>query len=320
MAVFNLRYIFYSLILALLVLTGGGGHAAAQGAPGASGQHMQELDCPPGTQGPFTNCQDYWEAINKESMRLGYRDADGNGTADFLESYTIHVHDCADVAAEVACVSRQSNCINQTAQQLRSRSAYHSDNYIEGIGECDFTPSLSRGGSQANKGNLGGGLANRRDTTIDDGAPDAGETVDPAYTCALNGARRSAFGGRGGGGGLLGGGSSLGTLAILAMLFNQSMMNQLTPVPTAPVTTPAPGAGSGSDNKALTPTPTPKPEPTPQPTATSVPPTPVIDGVKGDMNMSKGAEASPLRQVSPKGAAIDSDAAWTENRGDIFGN
>jgi hypothetical protein len=104
------------------------------------------------------------------------------------------------------------------------------------------------------------------------------------------------------------------------MLFNQSMMNQLTPVPTAPVTTPAPGAGSGSDNKALTPTPTPKPEPTPQATATSVPPTPVIDGVKGDMNMAKGAEASPLRQVSPKGAAIDSDAAWTENRGDIFGN
>jgi hypothetical protein len=314
-AVFNLRYIFCSLILALLVLTSGGKRAVAQGGPGGSGQHMQDLDCPPGTQGPFKNCQDYWNAINKESLRLGYRDSDGNGTADFLESYTIHVHDCADVAAEVACVSRQSNCINQTAQQLRSRSAYHSDNYIEGIGECDFTPSLSRGGSQANRGNLGGGLANRRDTTIDEGAPDAGETVDPAYTCALNGARRSAFGGRGGGGG----GSSLGTLAILAMLFNQSMMNQLTPVPTAPVTSPTPD-GKGADNKDLTPTPTPKPEPTLQPTATSVPATPVIDSVRSDIYRANSAKVEPQLQEAPQGAAIDSDAAWTKGRGDIFGN
>ena len=287
------------------------------------GNHMQAEDCPPGTQGPFSDCASYHRAINIEALRIGYADKNGNGTADFLEDYIRGEHDCADTAAEVACVSNQSHCINQTASQLRSNSANHSTNSIEGIGECDFTPMLTRGGSTANNGSGGMRIGNRRDTTIDSGAPDAGEKVDPAYTCELNGASRSAYGGRGGGGGMFD--SPMGMLAMMTLLLNQAQNQQDEAVAT-------PVAEDGGVNQLGTPTPTPLPTETPQETPisdrsaaeVSSPNKPSI-AESSDLSASiaggslSDAGSSRAPGLSSGVAKVDEEAEWARERGDIFG-
>ncbi len=250
-----------------------------KGGSGSQEHNIKSEDCPPGTKGPFSSCAEYWEAINKEALRLGYEDKGGNGIADFLETYHTESgfganrsnnHDCADVAAEVACVSNQSECIEQVAKQYRSNSANHSDNYVEGIGECDFTPMRSGGGYVPNKGQAGGGLADNYDTTIDDGAPDPGEIVDPAYTCAMNGANRRSVGS--GLGGAAGSAAMMGALSQLMNGMNGGMSS--TGQNTGDSGSDQ-SSSSGSEQKTLpTPLPTPRgtvPTGTPTPACTPTP-------------------------------------------------
>jgi hypothetical protein len=311
---------------------------AQEGDGGASsGEHNQKNeDCPPGTRGPFSTCREYWEAINKEALRLGYQDGNKdrgpNGTADFLENYTRRVHDCADVAAEVACVSNQSECIEQVAKQYRSNSANHSDNYVEGIGECDFTPFTS---NEPNKGQAGGGLADNYDTTIDDGAPDPGENVDPAYTCAMNGANRRSVGG----GGMAGAASNMAMMMALSQLLNG--MNGGMSGENEDLN------GSGQDQGTPPPGPTPTPIAVATPTCTPIPtagrtlPTPVApkiasgNGLSDDSN-SFGSESKGNTSSKPKAKPLDAgffsdlppegstakrrgtNPAWSEFSGDMF--
>jgi hypothetical protein len=300
-----------------------------------SKEHNQKNeDCPPGTRGPFATCAQYWEAINKEALRLGYQDGNKekgpNGVADFLENYTAGVHDCADVAAEVACVSNQSECIEQVAKQYRSNMANHSDNYVEGIGECDFTPFIS---NEPNKGQAGGGLADNPDTTIDDGGPDPGEDVDEAYTCAMNGANRRNVGSGGGAA------SNMAMMMALSQLLN-GMNGGMS-------------GGNGDQNGSGQNQGTPSPGPTPTPTAVATPtctprptpgrtlPTPVVprtasgNGLSDDSN-SFGSESKGTAPSKPKAKSVDAgffsdlpaedgaakrrrpNPAWSEFTGDMF--
>lgn len=302
------------------------------GGSGSKGHNQKNEDCPPGTRGPFSTCAEYWEAINKEALRLGYADTGGNGTADFLETYVRHVHDCADVAAEVACVSNQSECIEQVARQYRSNMANHSDNYVEGIGECDFTPMLSGGGSIPNKGQAGGGLADNYDTTIDDGAPDPGETVDPAYTCALNGANRSRVGGSDG---LGGSASNMAMMMALSQLLNGMNGGMSGANDDDNSSEPAQGTPTPVPTAVATPTRTPSPTPSrtlPTPITTK---TPSGYGLSDDSTSfdsdTKGAAPSKPK-VQPLDAGLFSDLsaggdavkkrggnpAWSEFTADMF--
>jgi hypothetical protein len=310
----------------------------AQDVSVSKGHNQKMEECPEGTTGRFSSCEEYWEAINKEALRLGYADSGGNGTADFLETYRVNDHDCADVAAEVACVSNQSECIEQVAKQYRSNSANHSDNYVEGIGECDFTPMRSNGGHIPNKGYAGGGLADNHDTTIDDGAPDPGENVDPAYTCAMNGANRRSAGG-GAGGGMGGAASNMAMMMALSQLLN-GMNGGMS-------------GGNGDLNGSWQDQGTPPPGPTPTPIAVATPtctpmptpgrtlPTPVTArtasgyGLSGDSN-SFGSESNGTAPAKPKVQPLDTgffsdlpeeigsakkrgpDPAWSEFSGDMF--
>ncbi len=299
---------------------------------GSKGHNRKNEDCPPGTRGPFSTCAEYWEAINKEALRLGYADTKGNGIADFLETYVADVHDCADVAAEVACVSNQSECIEQVARQYRSNMANHSDNYVEGIGECDFTPILSDGRYVPNKGRAGGGLADNYDTTIDDGAPDPGEKVDPAYTCALNGANRSLVGGSDG---LGGGASNMAMMMALSQLLNGMNGGMSGGNDDDNSSEPAQGTPTPVPTAVATPTRTPSPTPSrtlPTPMTTK---TPSGYGLSDDSN-SFGSEikgAAPSKpKVQPLDAGLFSDLsaggdaakkrgsnpAWSEFNADMF--
>jgi hypothetical protein len=221
----------------------------------ADGKHNEKQDdCPPGTTGRFTTCRQYWEAINKEALRQGYADKNRDRVADFLQNYTINHHDCADVAAETHCVAERSQCIQQKSKQLVGSG--HSDNEVEGIGECDFTPFSGRGGSSSNRNStfaVRGGIKSRAYGYRYPPAPDPGETVDPAYTCAMNGADT---------GDVAGGGGGMSDMAALAML--QNLLN---------------GRNSGSDSESDDTnddegsmwTPTPTPTTTAQPTAQATP-------------------------------------------------
>jgi hypothetical protein len=310
---------------------------AQEEAGGASsGSHNQRNeDCPPGTRGPFSSCAEYWEAINKEALRLGYADSGGNGIADFLETYVRNEHDCADVAAEVACVSNQSECIEQVAKQYRSNMANHSDNYVEGIGECDFTPMRSGSGYIPNKGQAGGGLADNADTTIDEGAPDPGETVDPAYTCSMNGANRRNVGS--GIGGMGGAASNMAMMMAISQLLNG--MNG--------VMSGGSGGLNGSGQNEGTPAPTPNPIAIATPTCTPMPtpgrtlPTPISPKAAPGYNLSDNSNSfssdfKDTAPAKPKAKPLDADVfsnvpaeegaakqhrpnpAWSEFNEDIF--
>lgn len=225
--------------------------------------NKEQKDCPPGTTGRFTNCRQYWNAINKEALRQGYADKNGDRVADFLQNYTMNYHDCADVAAEVACVAEKSECIQQKSKQLVGSG--HSDNEVEGIGECDFTPFSGGGGSSANRNSkfaISGGIKGHAYGYRYPPAPDPREVVDPAYTCAMNGADT----------GDVAGGGGMDDMLAYAML--QNLLN---------------GQNSGSDSSSDdsaddevssgTPTPTPTaqrtaqatPRPTAGPTASPTP-------------------------------------------------
>lgn len=194
--------------------------------------HMKEPeDCPPGTKGKARNCREYWGKINKEALRQGYKDSNRDGVADFLQNYTINDHDCADVAAEVACVADKSECIEQKSKQLVGSG--HSDNQVAGIGECDFTP-MQIGGTNSFKSNrnnnfaVAGGIKSRSYAFRHPPAPDPGETVDPAYTCAMNGAHTGSVSGSGGGSGGGGSGGAFGSGGLTDLMFVsllQSLLN-----------------------------------------------------------------------------------------------
>jgi len=185
------------------------------------------------------------------AMKKGYADSDGNRIPDVMErGYQYNLNDCTTGNAHVACMFNDE-CTSQFGELkgMRSNSAHHATTMFVGADgrkfECDFTP----GGGAGHIGSNG-------DTTIGDAVPDAGESMDSAYTCKMNGANYAALNPGGGFGG-----SSMQNMMMMMMLMQllQQMKNQnQNPAPQSPAPTQAPVVIIVT----VTPTPTPTTAPT----------------------------------------------------------
>jgi hypothetical protein len=213
---------------------------------------FEAQDCPPETQRRPEDCEDVERAAYALAMKKGYADGDGNGIPDVMESgYRYNENDCTTGNAHVACMFNDE-CTAQWGELkgLRSNSAHHATTMFVGADgqqmECDFTPG---GGA--------GLIGDNADTTMGDAVPDAGESMDPAYVCKMNGANYGALnpGGKFGG-------SSMQNMMMMMMLMQllQQMQNQKQNQNQNAVPTQAPQV------VIVTATPTPTPTPTTAPT------------------------------------------------------
>jgi hypothetical protein len=147
---------------------------------------FEPLDCPAQTKsGPPENCDDVKEmAYALATEKKGYADVRGQrGVPDVMERpYVINLNDCSTGNAHAACMFNDS-CTAQYGEVLglRSMSERHATVMYQGKDgtrfECDFTPQSS-----------GLFIMSNSDTEVGPAMPDAGESMDPAYTCTMNGA------------------------------------------------------------------------------------------------------------------------------------
>ena len=162
--------------------------------------------------------------------------------------YTRNWNDCTTGNAHVACMWNEDPCTAQFGEikGLRSNSAHHATTkYIGKDGrefECDFTPG---GGA--------GLIGDNADTTIGDAVPDAGESMDPAYSCKMNGANHSQLnpGGKFGGSSM----QDMMSMMMLMQLLQQMKNRNQNSAPQQQAPTPAP--------QIIIPTATPTPTETP---------------------------------------------------------
>lgn len=213
---------------------------------------FQTPDCPPETKsGPPRNCADVRRmAYALATKKKGYADVSGKkGVPDTMERpYERNRNDCTTGNAQAACMFNDE-CTAEYGQLLglRSDSACHATVMYQGKDgtkfECDFTPQSS-----------GIFIMNNRDTQVGEAFPDAGESVDPAYDCVMNGANTRAlnpFGG-GGGGGMMDTMMQLMLLKLLQDMFNQQQ-NPAAPPGVSPGPTIAPPINTPTPTATITP-------------------------------------------------------------------
>lgn len=250
------------------------------------GQHnKQQEKCPEGMREP-RNCNDIRQMAYKLARVKGYKMGSDNIPNVMQRRYIANRNDCTTGNAHIACMFNDE-CTEQFGKLkgLRSNSAYHATTmFVSKSGkkfECDFTPQSS-----------GIFIRKNADTVIGDAVPDAGESMDPAYDCKLNGANFSPLGE--GEGGLGGGG--MNSLATLLMLMSM-LQNQQQQQPPPPMSQPEPELP-------------PEPTLTPTPTPTS---SPLLAG--SSLDDSSASKVTPAGDVV---SGIKATAAWDAPRDGMF--
>ncbi len=257
------------------------------------GNHNKEQEkCPEGMKQP-RNCDDVRQMAYKLAAKKGYKMGSDNIPNVMQRRYVINKNDCSTGNAHIACMFNDE-CTEEfgKVKGMRSNSAHHATTmYVSKSGkkfECDFTPQSS-----------GIFIRKKADTVIGDAVPDAGESMDPAYDCKLNGANFSPLGEGSEGGGAGGMSSMMSLLTLMSLLQG---MNQQPPLPplTQPEDPPPPAVVDPVD----TPTPIPTPTPTAVATATSA-----QDVIAATSKSSPAADVVTTLGVT---------SAWEEPRGDMF--